>query len=131
MFWGKQWAAQKFPVSAWVSYDMIKPYDAFGRMMRNNLKSRGLQLPGFEAFGQSLEAQLARFVGAGEKEGAGEGEGEESGPWQRAVGGDMNAVYDAWLLPADREKAARLEHLDEMEEWHMLMVRSDCPGMGG
>ena len=34
----------------------------------------------------------------------------------------MNAVYGQLLTVADREKAVRLEHLDEVEEWQMLMV---------
>ena len=66
--------------------------------MRSNLKSRGLTLPGFESWGRSLETQLDRFVG----------------PWKRAVAGDMNAVYGQLLTVADREKAVRLEHLDEV-----------------
>jgi len=84
-------------------------------MMRSNLKARGLSLPGFETWGRSLKTQMARFVG-GEEGGVG------GGPWERAVGGDMNNVYDHFLLPEDREKAATLEHLDEVEEWQMLMV---------
>lgn len=53
----------------------------------------------------------------------GEGEGGvEEGVWERAIGGDMNAVYDYLLEVGDREKAVRLEHLDEVEEWQMLMV---------
>lgn len=75
--------------------------------MQSNLKSRGLELPGFESWGRSLQTQLDRFVG----------------PWGRAVAGDMNAVYAQLLTVADREKAAKLEHLDEVEEWQMLMVR--------
>jgi hypothetical protein len=94
---------------------MISPHDVFGRMMRSNLTARGLSLPGFETWGRSLKTQKARFVG-----------GEEGGvggvPWERAVGGDMNNVYDHFLLPEDRKKAATLEHLDEVEEWQMLMV---------
>lgn len=48
--------------------------------------------------------------------------GSGSSSWDRAVGGDMNAVYGALLRPEDREKASRLEHLDEVEEWQLLMV---------
>jgi len=40
-----QWAAGRFgpphsPGAAFVSYDMILPHDAFGRVMRANLKVR-------------------------------------------------------------------------------------------
>jgi len=63
---------------------------------------------------------LERFVVKGEGEG-GKDRGEE-GTWERAIGGDMNAVYGYLLEARDREHAIRLEHLDEVEEWHMLMV---------
>ncbi|TFJ85636.1 hypothetical protein NSK_003144 [Nannochloropsis salina CCMP1776] len=117
-----EWTAAKFRTAAWASYDMISPHDVFGRMMRSNLTARGLSLPGFETWGRSLKTQKARFVG-GEEGGVGGGlEGGVGGvPWERAVGGDMNNVYDHFLLPEDRKKAATLEHLDEVEEWQMLM----------
>ena len=105
---------------------MIKPHDAFGRMMRSNLKTRGLSLPGFETLGRSLQTQLERFVGKGEGE-----RGREGGVWERAVGGDMNAVYDYLLEVGDRERAVRLEHLDEVEEWQMLMVCRELKGREG
>jgi hypothetical protein len=124
----KQWTATKFPTAAFVSYDMILPHDAFGRMMRSNLNSRGLTLPGFETWGRSLQTQLERFVVKGEGEEGREG-GEEGGVWERAIGGDMNAVYDYLLEVGDREKAVRLEHLDEVEEWQMLMVSKE-EGLG-
>lgn len=107
---------------------MILPHDAFGRMMRSNLKTRGLTLPGFETWGRSLLTQLERFVGKGE--GEGRREEEEGGVWERAIGGDMNAVFDYLLELGDREKAVRLEHLDEVEEWQMLMV-SRAEGKAG
>ncbi len=88
--------------------------------MRSNLESRGLILPGFETWGRSLQTQLERFVVNGEEEG-GRDRGEKW-TWERAIGGDMNAVYDYLLEAGDRENAMRLEHLDEVEEWHMLMV---------
>ena len=96
--------------------------------MRSNLNSRGLTLPGFETWGRSLQTQLERFVVKGEGEEGREG-GEEGGVWERAIGGDMNAVYDYLLEVGDREKAVRLEHLDEVEEWQMLMVSKE-EGLG-
>jgi len=50
-----------------------------------------LELPGFEAWGKDLDTQLQRFV-------------EASAGWERVAGGDMNAVYEHLLLPADRER---------------------------
>lgn len=122
-----RWAAARFgpphsPGAALVSYDMILPHDAFGRIMRANLKvrsswvgkkcsarvcsmtlifewtsrhgrqARGLALPGFEAWGRDLGTQLQRFLD------------DDEGGWERAVGGDMNAVYEHLLAPADRER---------------------------
>lgn len=81
-------------------------------------KARGLELPGFEAWGRSLRTQLRRFVD-------GDGEGAEGGAategaagdrgqrcsrgWERAVGGDMNAVYQHLLAPADRERCVLID----------------------
>jgi hypothetical protein len=59
-------------------------------------QARGLELPGFEAWGRDLGTQLQRFLDAEGSDG--------SGRWERAVGGDMNAVYQHLLAPADRER---------------------------
>lgn len=53
-----------------------------------------------------MGTQLQRFVDAGGDEDDG---GEAAAPgggvgWERAVGGDMNAVYEHLLAPADRER---------------------------
>jgi hypothetical protein len=33
-----QWAGQSFPTAAWLNYDPIRPHDAFGQVMVENLK---------------------------------------------------------------------------------------------
>lgn len=73
-------------------------------LVADDTQARGLELPGFEAWGRDLGTQLRRFVVDAAADGEGEREGAEGGGWERAAGGDMNAVYQHLLAPADRER---------------------------
>lgn len=45
----------------WITYDMIRPDDTYGKMMQQNLRRAGFQLPGFLAY-PTLAAQCERFT---------------------------------------------------------------------
>jgi O-methyltransferase involved in polyketide biosynthesis len=111
--------SNSFPRSTIVNYEMIKPDDAFGRVMISNLRSRGCELPGCFAF-PSLASQAERFRAAG---------------WQSVSAKDMLDVYENVLDRSKVAAAEKCEALDEVEEWQLIMrhyafvVAAKNPGM--
>ena len=91
--------------SAFVAFDMVNPHDPFGRMMLRNLRGSGLRLPGLEAC-PSLEAQAARLAG---------------GSYPQTSVASMLRVYDGFFAPEERGRVAKVEWLDEVEEWNLIM----------
>jgi tRNA wybutosine-synthesizing protein 4 len=87
-------------------YEQVNPDDSFGRMMLVNLQARGVALPGLAAY-PTLTSQEARFTGCG---------------WSRARAWDMNTVCARHLPPCEVARANRIEWLDEVEEWQLLMA---------
>jgi tRNA wybutosine-synthesizing protein 4 len=89
----------------WVSYDMVNPHDAFGKVMRRNLGDGGINVPGFTDF-PTLQAQGERFTHYG---------------WEGASSITMATVFRDIISPRDRQRIGRLEIFDELEEWDMIM----------
>ncbi len=86
-------------------YDMIGPDDPFGKQLILNVESRGCPLPGIRSFPTAAShAALLRESGF-------------------AVGGihDMLAIYNQYVDQAERKRTEKLEFLDELEEWHLIM----------
>lgn len=94
--------------TAWISYDMFNPMDAFGKMMRANIESSaGYKIPGFTDF-PTLESHQTKFVNVGFP----------------ADSTKVCNMLDAYNFIFDNEEKSRLqsiERLDEIEEWEMLM----------
>jgi tRNA wybutosine-synthesizing protein 4 len=98
IFWA---ASAPFPECWFVTYEQVRPYDAFGRTMRDNLKARGSDLLGIEGY-PSVEAQQDRYVKLGFK----------------SVGvRTMLDVYWDYLAPEERTRVEAMEEFDEHEEW--------------
>ncbi|KAG5176211.1 S-adenosyl-L-methionine-dependent methyltransferase [Tribonema minus] len=74
-------------------------------VMRNNIRARGCRLPGFDPF-PSLGAHVARLNAAG---------------YSSAQALDMLTAYERVLDAAQVARAARIEPLDEVEEWTLIM----------
>jgi len=89
-----------------VTYEQILPNDRFGQMMIKNLNSRHIELKGLRAH-PDLPSQEKVYVDSG---------------WNDVVAKDMNKVYTEFLSPQERSKAARIEILDEMEEWQLIQA---------
>jgi hypothetical protein len=85
---------------------MVHPHDAFGVVMLRNLTEARFHIPGFLEY-PSLDAQIRRF--------------KTVSGWDYASACTMNEAHDIILSDIDREKANKLERLDEIEEWVMLM----------
>lgn len=88
-----------------VLYEPIGPDDAFGQMMKSNLKARGLSMPTVSVFG-TLESQTERLGAAGFTSGA------------EAI--DIEGVWEIWVSEEEKGRVDALEGLDEVEEWVVL-----------
>lgn len=96
--------------AVWVSYDMISPNDTYGQMMLKNLHKAGFALPGFIEF-PTLKSHEDKF------------HGREDKPlnWSMVKSVDMLSFYHRVIDPNLIEIVNRLEILDEVEEWNMIM----------
>lgn len=95
-----------FECAVFASYDMINPNDAFGKVMVANIAARGCSLPGYAAFA-TLQSQEERFLRAG---------------WEHARATDMLTIYNQFLDRSEVQRVARIEPLDEVEEWDLIMT---------
>jgi tRNA wybutosine-synthesizing protein 4 len=80
-----QWAADTFHTGGFLTYEQIRPNDAFGKMMMQNLQTRNIELKGILAF-PDLEAQQARYKDRG---------------WSHVTAVDMQSVYDKSISDAE------------------------------
>eukprot|EP00033_Pygsuia_biforma_P002488 GCRY01002758.1.p1 GENE.GCRY01002758.1~~GCRY01002758.1.p1 ORF type:complete len:336 (-),score=22.56 GCRY01002758.1:138-1145(-) len=103
------WASSKFQHSVFVSYEQIRPDDPFGKMMCTNIKNRGCPLLSIEQY-PNLQDQVLRFQSAG---------------YDTVASEDMLTVYNQWIPALSRASIERLEMLDELEEW-ALMLQHYC-----
>jgi [phosphatase 2A protein]-leucine-carboxy methyltransferase len=98
-----------------VMYEPINPHDAFGRTMVQNLLQRGINLQTLSTY-PSLQAQKIRLKEAGFTDG------------QEAA--DVDWIFESeWTGKPERDRVARCEMLDEVEEWKLL-ARHYCVAWG-
>ncbi|CAM9216742.1 unnamed protein product [Pylaiella littoralis] len=100
-----QWCGSIFRDSLVAAYEMTSPHDAFGKMMKQNIQRMGCLLPGFEPY-PSLLSQEERFKLAG---------------WDAARATDMLSVFQNFLDPGEVRRITKIEMLDEVEEWELIM----------
>lgn len=101
------WASSAFEHAAFVSYDPMRPDDAFGRMMVHNLKVRSpIRRPASSAFRLTLAQRRGCVLRA-----IHERKTEEdyrklylSNGWEEARVLNMRHVYDAHAEPAERRR---------------------------
>ncbi|EJT96894.1 S-adenosyl-L-methionine-dependent methyltransferase [Dacryopinax primogenitus] len=97
-----RWAGERFGKVAVVLYEMFGLGDAFGKVMRENLAVRGVQIPGTVA---SLDALNERFQRAGF-------EGQAL---------TLRDIRTHYVPPAENERVAKLELMDEYEELDLVL----------
>lgn len=88
-----------------VLYEPIGSDDAFGRVMIQNLATRGIVLQTLKKY-NTLSRQKERLRMLGFKGG-------------QAIG-DVDWIWENWVGAGEKERLARLEMLDEVEEWKLL-----------
>lgn len=98
------WAASNFEKSFFWLYEQIKPNDPFGSMMLNNLEKRGCPLLSIKKY-PDLQSQIQRFQNLG---------------WQFVQAFDMKTIYNTILEKKKVLRVAKLEMLDEFEEWDLI-----------
>ena len=107
-----------------VVYDPCRPGTAFGRQMAANLRARGCELAGIEG-ARDPEGAAARLRRAGwESPGSGEGEGGQAtagASVSSSSAADLRAVWERLLPREARALASRVELLDELEEFNLIM----------
>ena len=96
---------QHFSESAWVSYDMINPTDLFGKTMLRNLAAARHKVPGFVQF-PTTDAHKDRYLTTG---------------WNEAHCISMLRAFNIFVSAEEKYRIARLEMLDEIEEWELIM----------
>ena len=94
------WAASAFQKVVFVTYEQIRPYDAFGRTMRANLVARGSDLLGIEGY-PSKEKQEERYRKLG---------------YENVCVKTMLDFYEE-IEDNERIRICSLEEFDETEEW--------------
>lgn len=87
-----------------IMYEPIKPDDAFGQVMVDNLAARGIVLQTLKKYG-SIDAQRHRMQAYGLHE---------------AEGYDVNHLWRKGVSQTEKERIASLEMVDEVEEWELL-----------
>ncbi|OQS01527.1 leucine carboxyl methyltransferase [Achlya hypogyna] len=98
------WFGSSFADAAVVVYEQIRPHDAFGQTMVDNIRLRGCDLKSVHAFPEP-DDQRRRFTASG---------------FGHVECWDMNRVYYEFLPVDERKQKEHLELFDELEEYHML-----------
>ncbi|RKP06383.1 S-adenosyl-L-methionine-dependent methyltransferase [Thamnocephalis sphaerospora] len=99
-----RWTSTHCPTAGFIIYEPCQPDDAFGQVMVQNLRGRGVELPGLSQY-PDLLAQRTRFLNLG---------------WHGATAVDMDQVHDRHTAAEELRRIAKLELLDELEEWRLL-----------
>ncbi|KAJ2437004.1 carboxy methyl transferase for protein phosphatase 2A [Coemansia sp. RSA 2424] len=98
------WVTQSVPNAAILTYEQIRPDDRFGQMMIDNLRARQIELRGLHAH-PTLESTSQRFLSRG---------------WHSAMAVDLADYHDRCVDESERARLAKLEFLDEWEEFTLL-----------
>jgi hypothetical protein len=108
-----RFASQTFDRCLFFIYEQILPYDPFGQMMVKNLIDRGCPLLSIHEC-PDKKAQLQRYTNVG---------------FPHGMCLDMNEYERQSLSLPDRQQLAKVELLDELEEYEILMAHY-CVAVG-
>jgi len=89
----------------WLNLEHVSPHDPFGSMMMKNLNARKCGLLGIEKY-PSIERQNERFVQFG---------------LGISKGWTLLEEFESHIEESERKRIEKLEFLDELEEWKLIM----------
>lgn len=84
---------------------MINSKDAFGRMMKENITLSGYAIPGLDNM-VSPAAVMEKYTSSG---------------FEAANALTMLQAYHHFISPEEKIRITKIEMLDELEEWELLM----------
>lgn len=99
------WACETTPQSVFVTYEQIRPDDAFGKTMIRNLQARNIPLHSIMQY-PSLTSQEQRYKKAG---------------YSHSLAMAMDQVYERVIPLSERRRVGSLEVFDEYEEWKLVL----------
>ncbi|QRV98029.1 leucine carboxyl methyltransferase [Ceratobasidium sp. AG-Ba] len=101
-----RWFAETFSRTAGIVYEMFGLQDSFGKVLKENLKARQIELPGADAF-PTLDSQMSRFSANG---------------LTHAKGRTLKDIRRENVPDSELQRISRLEHLDEIEELELVLA---------
>ncbi|QRW25276.1 leucine carboxyl methyltransferase [Rhizoctonia solani] len=100
-----QWFSNTFGRAAGIVYEMFGLQDSFGKVLKDNLKARHIELPGVDAF-PTLNSQLSRYTSNG---------------FSHSKGRTLKSIRRENIPVSELQRISRLEHLDEIEELELVL----------
>jgi len=100
-----QYFSSTFSFISFILFELTFPTDPFGRQMVKNIEQRGCSLASLSAY-PTLKAQKERFIQYG---------------YPKVDIMSMYSFYEDVLDSEEKQRIERLELLDELEEWRLLM----------
>ena len=104
---------KKFNNVILIEYEVINPFDEFGKRMKENLFERNCVLFGIED-SSDVNAHVNRFVKTG---------------FNNAEVYDMLSLYDKIINKEEKLRVEKIEMMDEFEEWNLIQTHY-CFGIG-
>ncbi|KAG8732448.1 carboxy methyl transferase for protein phosphatase 2A [Ceratobasidium sp. 423] len=100
-----QWFSNTFKRTAGIVYEMFGLQDSFGKVLKDNLKARHIELPGVDAF-PTLDSQVSRYTNNG---------------FSHSNGRTLKSIRRENIPVSELQRISRLEHLDEIEELELVL----------